>query len=187
MKLFLTHFAALALTLLLGSTQVAHGQVDQEIDIVDVIKASGTVTKVDQGKRKLSVELEDGRHKIIKVDKSIRNFDQIQVGDKLKLAYTEEILIAVGKSDAPTGADSAGIVAIAPKGSKPGGLIVGTTIMTGKIVALDPAKHHLTIQEPDGKHKKLKISKKATNLDTLKPGETIGITITEALAISIEN
>jgi len=172
-------------SLLLGAVCVTQGQVDQGIDVVDVIKASATVTKIDPAKRKLSLELDDGKHKTIKVDKSVRNFDQIKVGDKLKLAYAEEMLIEVGKSKDPAGAEGAGLVAVAPKGAKPGGVMVETASMTGKIVAVDPAKHHLTIQDTDGKEKKLKISKKAKNLDLLKPGETIEIVVTEALAIEV--
>jgi len=103
--------------------------------------------------------------------------DQIKVGDKLKLAYAEEMLIAVVESKDPVGAENAGLVGIAPKGAKPGGVMVETTNMTAKVVAVDPEKHHLTIQDADGKEKKMKISKKAKNLDTLKPGETMGRTL----------
>src|SRR4051812_28113428 len=178
-------FSAAAFLSLLGSVGITQGQVDQGIDVVDVIRASGTVTKIDAAKRKISVDLDDGKHKTIKIDKSVRNFDQIKVGDKLKLAFTEEMLVAVGKSSDPVGADGAGMVAVAPKGAKPGGMMVETASMTGKIVSVDPEKHHLTIQDTDGKDRKLKISKKATNLDELKPGETIEVTVTDALAIEI--
>jgi hypothetical protein len=185
MKLSLFLFSAAASLLLLGAVGIAQGQVDQGIDVVDVISVSATVTKVDPGKRKLSIDLDDGKHKTLKVDKSVRNIDQIKVGDKLKLSYAEEMLVEIGKSKEPVGAERAGLVAIAPKGAKPGSLMVETTSMTGKVLAVDPAKHHLTIQDTDGKEKKLKISKKAKNLDMLKPGETIEITMTEALAIDI--
>jgi hypothetical protein len=185
MKSFLSLFSAVAPLLLLGTAGVTQGQVDQGIDVVDVTQASAVVTKIDPAKRKVSVELEDGKHKTIKVDESVQNFDQIKVGDTLKLKYAEEMLIAVGKSKDPVGADGAALVAIAPKGAKPGGFMVETTSMTAKILAVDPAKHYLTILDTDGKKKKMKISKKATNLDDLKPGQTIEITMTEALAIDI--
>jgi hypothetical protein len=185
MKSSLSQFSAVASLLLLGAVSIAQGQVDQGIDVVDVTRTSATVTKIDPAKRKLSVELTDGKRKTIKVDKSVQNFDQIKVGDNLKLAYAEEMLIAVGKSKDPVGAEGAGLVAIAPKGAKPDGFMVEITSMTAKILAVDPEKHRLTIQDTDGKEKKLKISKKATNLDTLKPGETIEITVTEALAIEV--
>jgi predicted CoA-binding protein len=186
MKSYLSLLSVVASLLLLGTVSVTQGQVDQGIDVVDVVRASAAVTKIDAAKRKLSVELEDGKHKTIKVDKSVQNFDQIKVGDKLKLAYAEEMPIAVGESKDPVGAENAGLVGIAPKGAKPGGVMVETTNMTAKVVAVDPEKHHLTIQDADGKEKKMKISKKAKNLDTLKPGETIEITVTEALAIEVE-
>src|SRR4051812_34505618 len=178
-------FATAASLLFLGAVRVTVAQPDQDVDVVDVVRVSATVTKIDSAKRKLSVELDDGKHKTFKVEKSVRNFDQIKVGDTLKLAYAEEMLIAVGKSKETVGAENAGLVAIAPKGAKPGGFMVESTSMTGKIVSVDPAKHHLTIEDPDGKEKKLKISKKAKNLGALVPGETIDVTVTEALAIEI--
>jgi hypothetical protein len=60
---------------------------------------SATVTKVDVAKRKLSVKLDDGKHKTLKVDKNVRNLDQINVGDKLKLSYAEEMRRTAGRDD----------------------------------------------------------------------------------------
>lgn len=151
----------------------------------ETLEVSATIEAVDHDARMLVLNGPAGTS-VIAAGPEVQNFDQIKVGDKLKLAYAEEMLIAVGESKDPVGAENAGLVGIAPKGAKPGGVMVETTNMTAKVVAVDPEKHHLTIQDADGKEKKMKISKKAKNLDTLKPGETIEITVTEALAIEVE-
>ena len=85
-----------------------------------MVKSTATVEKIDLKDRKVTLLLQNGKKKTFKVDKSVQNLDQVQVGDRLKMAYTEELLIVVGKSNQAPGAASAGEVAVAQKGDKPG-------------------------------------------------------------------
>jgi len=156
------------------------------IDAVETMQATGTVTKMDLAKRKVSIEFEDGKHKTIKVDKSVKNLEQVQVGDKVKLDYVEEMIITVGQSSEPVGAAVSALIATAPKGDKPGGVMMDTTSSTVKIVSVDPEKRHVTVLDTDGKERKIKIHKNAKGLDELKPGETVNVTVTEAVAIDVE-
>jgi len=56
---------------------------------------------------------------------------------------------------------------------------------TGKILAVDAKNHPVTLQDPDGKDKTIKVSKKVQNLDQLKAGDMIGVELTEAMAIEV--
>jgi Cu/Ag efflux protein CusF len=159
---------------------------DQGVDAVEVIKATATVEKIDLEKRKVTLLLEDGKKKTFKVDKSVQNLDQVKVGDHLKLSYTEEIIIFVGKSSQTPGAGGAAEVAVTPKGAKPGIVMVDISTLSTKILAVDPAKHRVTIEDPDGKAKKIKLSKNVGNLDQLKVGETVDTVMTESLVVEIE-
>lgn len=158
---------------------------DQGVDAVEVIQSTATVEKIDLEKRKVTLVLEDGKKKTFKVDKSVQNLDQVKVGDHLKLSYTEEIIILVGKSSETPGAASAGEVGVAPKGAKPGMVMVQTTAVSAKILEVDAAKHRVTIEDPDGKKKKIKLSKNIGNLDKLKAGETVDMVMTESLVVEI--
>ena len=51
---------------------------------VEVMKATGTVEKVDLGSRRVTLLLENGKKKIYKADKSVQNLDQVKVADTLK-------------------------------------------------------------------------------------------------------
>ena len=166
-----------------GQTQTT--VTDQGVDAVEVIKATATVEKIDLEKRKVSLLLENGKSKTFKVDKSVQNLDQVKVGDRLKMSYTEEIIILVGKSNQTPGAAGAGEVAEAPKGAKPGVVMVETSAISAKIVALDTAKHRVTLLDPDGKKKTIKLSSKVNNLDQLKAGETVDMVMTESLVVEI--
>jgi hypothetical protein len=182
MKLLLTSALALAL----GPGRVTHAQTPAEgIDVVDVGRARATVQKLDLEKRSVTLLFDDGRSKTIKVDQSVQNFDQVKVGDHLKLALTEEMIIVIGRTGETTGAAGLAGVSVAPKGAKPGMVTVEALAISGKILAVNAKNHKLTLQELDGKKKTLTVSKKVKNLDQLKAGDSVDIGITEDLAVEV--
>jgi hypothetical protein len=158
---------------------------EQGIDEVDVVKVTATVEKVDFAKRKVSVLFDDGKKKTLRADDSVRNLAQVKVGDHLTLTYADEIVILVGKTKETAGAAGADLVSVAPKGSKPGAVMAQTTSLTAKVLSVDPVKRRVVLEEPDGKNKTVKLSKKVSNLDQLKPGETIDMIVTEELVINV--
>lgn len=177
--------AALVFTLYSFGTVNAQTADEQGIDEVDVVKATVTVEKVDLAKRKVTVLFDNGKKKTLRVDKSVRNLGQVKAGDHLMLTYAEEIVILVGKTKETAGAEGVDLVSIAPKGSKPGGVMAETTSLTARVPSVDPQKRHVVLEEPDGKEKTIKVSKKVSNLDQLKPGETIDMVVTEELVIEV--
>src|SRR5438067_299890 len=68
------------------------------IDEVDVVHATAVVEKIDMEKRKVTLKMDDGKSKTVRVDKSVQNLDQVKVGDRLNMTYTEEIIIVIGKT-----------------------------------------------------------------------------------------
>ena len=163
----------------------AAGTVDQAVDAVEVLKATATVEKIDLEHRKATLLLDNGKKKTYKVDKGVQNLDQVKVGDHLKISYTEEIIILVGKSNETPGAAAVGEVGVAPKGTKPGIVMVETTAVSAKIVSVDSEKHRVTLLDSDGKKKTVKLGKKVTNLDQFKAGESIDMVMTDSLLIEV--
>jgi hypothetical protein len=158
---------------------------DQGVEAVEVIHSTATVLQIDPASRKVTLLLDTGKKKTFKVDKSVQNLDQVKVGDKLKMAYTEELVIVVGQSNQAPAAAEGSEVGVAPKGAKPGIVMVDTTAVTAKILAVDAAKHRVTIEDADGKKKTIKLGSKVTNMDSLKPGDTVGMLLTESLVVEI--
>jgi hypothetical protein len=167
------------------ATQAQSDVTDQGIDTVEVVKATATVEKIDLEKRKVTLLLDDGKKKTFKVDSRVQNLSQVKVGDHLKMSFTEEIVILVGKSNESPGAASAEQVSVAPNGAKPGIVMVDTSALSAKILAVDAQSHRVTLLDPDGKKKTIKISKKVTNLDDLKVGETVDMMMTDSTVIEI--
>jgi len=166
-------------------TQAQSGATDEGIDAVEVVKATATVEKIDLEKRKVTLLLDDGKKKTYKVDSRVQNLAQVKVGDHLEMSFTEEIAIVVGKSNETPGAASSEQVSVAPNGAKPGVVMVETSAMSAQIVAVDAPNHRVTLLDPDGKKKTIKVSKKVTNLDDLKVGETVDMLMTDSTVIEI--
>jgi hypothetical protein len=178
----------LALLFVGGSYRTVQGQTAasaEGVDAVEVMKATATVEKIDVEHRKVTLLLENGKKKTYKVDKSVQNLDQVKVGDHLKMSYTEEILIMVGKTGETPGAAGAGEVGVAPKGAKPGVVMVEASAMSAKVLAVNAPKHQITLEDPDGKKKTIKVSSKVSNLGQLKAGDSVDMLITESLVVEI--
>ena len=124
-----------------------------------------------------------GIKKTVKAGPDVINFDQIQVGDQLKITATEELVVSLaGASETPTDS-GAKLVALAPKGAKPGGLMAETSQVTAKVTAIDSEHHNATLHRgwlsPDRPRPRGRGSEQA------KVGDSVVIRITEALAIQV--
>jgi Cu/Ag efflux protein CusF len=182
-------FALGAMLLMLAgpicATQAQSGATGEGIDAVEVVKATATVEKINLESRKVTLLLDDGKKKTYKVDSRVQNLAQVKVGDHLEMSFTEEIAIVVGKSNQTPGAASSEQVSVAPNGDKPGVVMVETSAMSAQIVAVDAANHRVTLLDPDGKKKTIKVSKNVTNLDDLKVGDTVDMLMTDSTVIEI--
>jgi ribosomal protein L19 len=158
----------------------------QPVDQVEVNKSTGTVQKVDTQKRKLVVRLDNGKTKTFRVDKAVHNLDQFHPGDRVQVSSTEELVMMADKSSENAAAIARyGAVSVTPEGEKPAIVKVDTTEVTGKIISVDKQRRRITIEDPEGKKRTLKLSKNIKNLDQFKPGDTLNMAVTEETAIEL--
>jgi hypothetical protein len=186
MKAMIGLFAVASLCMLspLPKSRAQSASPDKGIDEVEVVTVTAVVDKIDLENRKVTLTLDDGKKKTYKVDKAAVNLDQVQVGDHVKMSCTEELMVTVNKSGESPGAASIGAVSVAPKGSKPGGMMVETTAISGKILAIDSQKRKVTYEDPDGKKKTVKV-KKDLNISGLAVGESVDAVLTESVVIKV--
>lgn len=152
--------------------------------IVNTMTSTATVTGIDATKRKVTLEMRKGHKTTYKCGPEVVNFDQIQIGDKVKVTYTEAAAVYIGSGAPPSGAAGAG-VALAPVGAKPGGVMVDTVRATAEVVAVDAKKHRVTLKLGDGDTKKVKVGKKV-NLAAVNVGDNVTVVLSEGLAIHVE-
>jgi hypothetical protein len=152
---------------------------------VGAITETSKVTAVDPAERTVTLANEAGETNTYKLGKNVRNFDQIKVGDQVKATLLQSVAVTVSKSSAPATAGARGVVAVAPKGAKPGVLMAKTRQISAKIVSVDPNAGTVTVEGPMGGKPTIKAGPKV-NLDELHQGDDVTLTVTDALAISVE-
>lgn len=153
--------------------------------IVNTIEVSARVTAIDKANRKATLLGPDGKTFTVKVGPEAVNFDQVSVGDSVNVTVTEELVVYLNEEDEAPAEGSAAFVALTPKGARPGGLVAGTTQVTGTVTAIDPAKHTATLRFPDGSTKTFPV-RADVDLSNRKVGEQVVFRITEMIAIRVE-
>ena len=152
--------------------------------VVDTFTTTATVTGIDAARRELTLVTQNGHRERYKAGPEVVNFDQIQVGDRVKAVLTEEVAVALGKGAGPIGTSGVG-VAVAPVGAKPGAVMVETSEITAKVTSVDARKHKITFELPDGTTKTVKAGRKI-DLSAVQPGETVTMQVGEGVAVTVE-
>ena len=153
--------------------------------VVDTYQLNATVTGIDAANRKVTLVTRDGKQTIVKCGPEIINFDQIRVGDQVRVMATAELAVSMADASAPPSESGAGLVALAPKGAKPGGLMAETQQYTATVTAIGLKRHEATLQYPDGTTHKF-VVRPDVDLSQRKVGEKVVIRVSISMALSVE-
>jgi hypothetical protein len=151
----------------------------------EVVVLTAKVQAVDPEKRTLTLQGPQGNTVTLKVDKNVKNFDQIKVGDQIETEFYDSVAVYLK----PGGKPSAGgefLVREAPPGHLPKGVVVDTMEVAAKVEAIDKAKRTVTLKGPEGNTVTVKVHKNVKEFDQLKVGDDIVARYTEAVAIAIK-
>jgi hypothetical protein len=167
-----------------GTEEVAVLETADGAIFVDTFTTTATVTGINRDKREVTLVSQDGRTTTYKAGPDMVNFDQLVVADKVTAVYTEEVAVAIG-TGAATVPVGGGMVALAPVGARPAGVMVETANVTGKVTAVDAKKHKVTFQLADGTTKTVKAGKKV-DVTFLHVGDSVSVQVGEGLLISAD-
>jgi hypothetical protein len=161
----------------------AQAQVKDSAMAVQEAEAVVTVTKVNKEARTVTFRGPRGNLGTLDVPKESQNLDQVKVGQQYKMKYVEAVAVDIRKGGVPSAA-AAQEVKLAPKGAKPGGLVVRTVQLAGVIDAVDYNERYIAIRGPKGNVMPLKVGSDI-NMQELAAGDRISVTHTAALAIEM--
>lgn len=161
----------------------AQAQVKDSAMAVQEAEAVVTVTKVNKDARTVTFRGPRGNLGTLDVPKESQNLDQVKVGQQYKMKYVEAVAVDIRKGGVPSAA-AAQEVKLAPKGAKPGGLVVRTVQLAGVIDAVDYNERYIAIRGPKGNVMPLKVGSDI-NMQELAAGDRISVTHTAALAIEM--
>jgi hypothetical protein len=142
-----------------------------------------TVEAIDQANRTVMLKGPQGNVAEVYVDETHKGFDTLKVGDSIKATYYESVVVQVRKEGepAPTTGDKS---AITPRPGGGGTTVARQVIATVTIKAIDPAVPSVTVEDPKGRVFSMRVQD-PKRLDGVKAGDTVDVTYTQALLLSL--
>ncbi len=163
-----------------GATELPSGSVSATTTV------TATVTRIDKKDRWVTLKMADGSLVDIQAGPAVRNFDQIKVGDLVSSTHEETLAIAVVPAGtAPPNATGGSAIVGAPAGSKPMGVMVDTTMVSGKVTAIDNTPRSVTLLGPDGNTRTIPVGPGVKRLNEIKVGDDVVFTLKTATTIEV--
>jgi hypothetical protein len=186
-KLSIFLMVVIVLTVLsFGVATTADAQAGKGVELAEAVVITAEVLAIDKEDRILTLLGPKKNVVDVHVGEEARNFDQIRVGDELRIEYYESVAIYLGKPGTQPEEDAELVVARSAKGEKPGGYAVGAIDVSASVVGIDKKKRTLTLELPEGNVVTTEVDKSVQAFDNLKVGDSIHARLTKAIAISVE-
>jgi hypothetical protein len=147
---------------------------------------TATVMKIDSQDRWVTLKMADGSLVDIQAGPAVKNFAQIKVGDKVTATQQDTVTIeVVPAGQAAPNVTSGSATVTAPAGSKPMGVKVDTTVVSGTVSAIDYGKRLVTLTGPDGNSHTFEVGAGAKKFKNVKKGDVVVLTLKTATAIEV--
>jgi len=154
--------------------------------VEQIHEISATVTAVDVPGRLVTLKGPEGKLFTVEAGEEVRNLPQVQVGDRVVVSYYEAIAAELAKSGQQASASAE--VTRAPLGARPGAGLAQQITDTVRIDALDLPTHTVSFTDSGGHSQTITVRdpKMQNFLKTLKVGDQVAVTYTEAVAIAVK-
>lgn len=183
-----TCLAAAALILLLGGC-ASSSESAGRAEVTEEQAAEASVVEVFQTARAVTLQRADGQRLTVTCGPEVRNFDRINVGDKVKALYRMTLAVRVLRPDEPDTMPSAqAATARAAVGAEPGAGVAAGVAMTVKVESVDAEKHVVVFTDPDGRRRTVRAQRDEGKrfVEGLKSGDRVEIVHREGVALSVE-
>lgn len=150
------------------------------------VKTSATITHIDKATRTVKMKRQDGKLLETQLSDEVRNFDQLKVGDRVHVEYTQAVALELKKGGGGTPVVNSGeALKRSEPGQKPGGVAVRQVSVLADVVAVDHKKNLVTIKGPGGNLVDLEVED-PEQLKNIKKGDQVHTVYQESLAIKVE-
>jgi hypothetical protein len=145
---------------------------------------SMVVTGIDRTARTATLQNSDGETKTINVPAEVKSYDTLKVGDHIDVDYYESIALSMLPPGTKPSANQSSSVNRTGTGAALG---TRTTTVSATITAVDAKNNKVTFRGPSGNTRTVAVTNPDVQkqLPTLKPGQVVQLTYTEAMAASI--
>ena len=148
------------------------------------VTVAGTVETIDKNIRAVNVKTADGKFVAVDVPASATRFDELKVGDKLKVTYNNNVYARL-KPAGEAAVDTAATASNMGNDAKPGGAAAMVRTMTATINEIDKGASSMTFVGPNG----WKYSRRIvdpTVFDQVKVGDKVDITWSTDVAFAVQ-
>jgi Cu/Ag efflux protein CusF len=172
----LTMAAALA-----GAASLA---AQKPVSVSDAVTETFTIEAIDQTARVVTLKDKNGEVEDLFVGPEVTRFNALKVGDVVTFRYYESVVSALRRpGQAPRPAEAAGVTP--SPGTRPGGTISQQQTATVTIQAIDAKVPSVTVKSDKGRVMSFRVQD-VKNLEGYKVGDSVEVTYTQALAVSVE-
>lgn len=156
-------------------------------NIVQSTRASALVVAVDPAGRSVSLKAAGGRVFDVIASPEVRNFEQIRVGDTVKVEYMEALSLVLKKNVPGAASITEEEIggARSPEGAKPGGAVGRRMTFLANVVSVDAKRQVVVLRGPKGNTVDLRVPDRE-QLKNIKQGDQVQAVYTEAVAIAVE-
>jgi hypothetical protein len=153
------------------------------VTIGEAITESFTIEAIDSATRTVTLKDKDGYLEDVVCGPEVQRFNELKVGQTVTFRYYESLVTALKRAD-PAAKPSASAGMTRTPGKLPGGTISQQFTTTVTIEAIDPKVPSVTIRKPNGARSSFRVQD-PKNIQGFKAGDTVEITYTQALAVSV--
>jgi len=148
------------------------------------VTVAGTVETIDKSRRAVNIKTADGKFVAVEVPASAKRFDELKVGDKLKVTYNNNVYVRL-KPAGEAAVDSAATASNMGKDAQPGGVAAMVRTMTATINDIDKANSSMTFVGPNGwKYSRRVVDPKV--FDQVKVGDRVDIAWSTDVTFAVE-
>lgn len=154
------------------------------VSVGDAVSETFTIEAIDHASRIVTLKDKDGLTEDVLCGPEVQRFEALKVGDKVTFRYYESMVSAIQRPGATPKAPVTGSVTRTP-GARPGGTVAQQMTATVTIEAIDAAVPSVTVKTANGRRTSFRVENKK-NIEGYKAGDTVEVTYTQALAVSVE-
>jgi len=155
-----------------------------KVGVGQTVEVDATITAIDKATRGITLKGPQGDEVSITAGPDVRNFDQLKVGDAVKIKYLETLVLELQKGGGlPVAKTEVAGAAGAKPGEQPAGVVGRQVTVVGDVIKLDAATQTITVKGPQRT-----VELKARDPEQFKliaVGDQIQATYTEALAVAV--
>ena len=147
---------------------------------------TASVEAINHETREVTLRGPEGNTVSFVASEEARNLDQVNVGDIVIAEYVESISIEVFAGDgSEPGAGQVSVAGRTEKGEMPGAAVMDAVVITATVEEINIEANTFKLKGPSGEIEEY-TARNPENLKKAEVGDIVVITMTEAIALSVE-